>query len=35
MESFNAEQQAPQEWYMPELVKAKDVEEIKENEAPF
>tara|TARA_R100000231_G_scaffold139439_1_gene120675 strand:+ start:1278 stop:2057 length:780 start_codon:yes stop_codon:yes gene_type:complete len=35
MESFNAEQQAPEEWYMPELVKAKDVEEIKENEAPF
>ena len=35
MESFNAEQQAPQEWYMPELVKAKDVKEIAENEAPF
>ena len=35
MESFNAEQQAPEEWYMPELVKAKDVKEIKEDEAPF
>ena len=35
MDSYSAEQKAPEEWYMPEVVKAKDVEEIKENEAPF
>ena len=35
MDSFSAEQKAPEEWYMPEVVKAKDVKEIKEGEAPF
>ena len=35
MESYNAEQQAPEEWFMPDLVKAKPIEEIKEDEAPF
>jgi len=35
MDSYSAEQKAPEEWYMPEVVKAKDVKEIKENEAPF
>ena len=27
--------QAPEEWFMPAMPKAKDIEEIKENEAPF
>ena len=35
MESFNAAKQAPEEWFMPAMPKAKDIEEIKENEAPF
>tara|TARA_B100002019_G_C21260895_1_gene596629 strand:+ start:1489 stop:2250 length:762 start_codon:yes stop_codon:yes gene_type:complete len=35
MDSFNAEKQAPDEWFMPEMPKAKDIEEIKEDEAPF
>jgi len=35
MDSFNAAKQAPQEWFMPAMPKAKDIEEIKENEAPF
>ena len=35
MDSYNAEQKAPEEWYMPEVVKAKDVKEIKEGEVPF
>jgi len=35
MESYNAEQQAPQEWYMPELVKPRDLDDVEEGEAPF
>jgi hypothetical protein len=35
MDSYSAEQKAPEQWYMPEVVKAKDVKEIKEGEAPF
>ena len=35
MDSFNAAKQAPEEWFMPAMPKAKDIEEIKENEAPF
>ena len=35
MESFNAAKQAPEEWFMPAMPKAKDIEEVKENEAPF
>ena len=35
MDSYNAEQEAPQEWYMPDVVKARAVEDIKENEAQF
>ena len=35
METWSAAKQAPEEWFMPEMPKAKDIEEIKENEAPF
>jgi len=35
MESFNAAKQAPEEWFMPALPKAKAIEDIGEDEAPF
>ena len=35
MESFNAEKQAPEEWFMPEMPKAKDLDDIEEGVAPF
>jgi len=35
MESFNAAKQAPEEWFMPAMPKAKAIEDIGEDEAPF
>jgi|TARA_R100000742_G_C4268218_1_gene86562 hypothetical protein len=35
MDSFNAAKQAPEEWFMPDLPKAKALEDIGEDEAPF
>jgi hypothetical protein len=35
MESFNAAKQAPEEWFMPALPKAKAIKDIGKDEAPF
>jgi hypothetical protein len=35
MESFNAAKQAPEEWFMPQMPKAKPIDEIAEGQAPF
>ena len=35
MDSFNAAKQAPESWFMPDVVTPKPIEDIKENEAPF
>lgn len=35
MESFNAEKQAPEEWFMPKVAVAKDISDVQEGEIPF
>jgi len=35
MDSFANDKKAPEVWYMPELPKAKDINDVGENEAPF
>jgi hypothetical protein len=35
MESFNAAKQAPEEWFMPQMPKAKPIDETAEGQAPF
>jgi hypothetical protein len=35
MESFNAEKQAPEEWFMPKVAVAKSVDDVEEGEIPF
>ena len=35
MESFNAEKQAPEEWFMPKVAVAKDIDDVEEGELPF
>ena len=35
MESFNAAKQAPEEWFMPSMPKAKPIDETAPGTAPF
>ena len=35
MESYANDKKAPEVWYMPELPKGKDINNLEENELPF